>query len=277
MGEIAFYNDKFVGIDDKVVPIQERAHQFGDGIYEVVRVYGGKVFLLEEHLERFRKSADAIDLTFPFSLEKMKEIILEGLSRSEMEEAEIYFQLTRGISPRQHHYPGVPAVFSMTVRNARPLGDKNKGAAAIVLEDERWLNCYIKSLNLLPNIMAKQKAVSKNCGEAIFARDGIVTEGSSSNVFAVKDGVIYTHPATKRILHGITRAKVFELAAQEHIPMKEEEFDVAFLKNADEAFFTSTGVEVMPIHTIDDTKMPEEKPISNKLAEAYENLYKLKV
>ncbi|MCD8509337.1 MAG: aminotransferase class IV [Bacillus sp. (in: Bacteria)] len=172
MGELAFYNDRFVDINENVVPIQERAHQFGDGVYEVVRVYGGKEFLLDEHLERFEKSADAIDLKFPFSLEKMKEIILEGLSRSGIEDAEIYFQLTRGISPRQHHYPDCPAVFSMTVKNARAKLDKKRGGKAITLEDERWLNCYIKSLNLLPNIMAnRRQSLKRQWRQSLFGME----------------------------------------------------------------------------------------------------------
>ncbi|ADU31359.1 D-amino-acid transaminase [Evansella cellulosilytica] len=273
MAEIAFYENKFVDINEKVVPIQERGHQFGDGIYEVVRVYNGQPFLLEEHLERFQKSADAIELVLPFPKEKITAIIDEGITRSEMKEADVYFQLTRGIAPRQHNYPECPAVFSMTVRKARPISNREKGISVITLEDERWLNCYIKSLNLLPNIIAKQKALKNGHGEAILVREGIVTEGSSSNVFAVKDGKLYTHPATKRILHGITRAKVMQLAKELRIPLVEKEFTTDFLKNADEAFITSTSAEVMPIHTIDDTVLPVDRPISSMLVEEFVKLY----
>lgn len=275
MGEIAFYQDRFVHIDEKVVPIQERGHQFGDGVYEVVRVYDGEPFLLKEHMERLVKSAKAIQLQLPYSIEKMEEIMLEGLKRSELKEAEIYIQITRGIHARQHHFPNVSSVFSMVVRPARDVAeeDKENGVKVLTTEDERWLNCYIKSLNLLPNVMAKQKARENDCFEAILVRDGIVTEGSSTNVFAVKDGVIYTHPATKRILHGITRAQVIQLAEELDILVKEEAFSVDFLKNSDEVFITSTTIEVMPVRQIDDVVLKKANPITRRLMNAFIKLY----
>lgn len=276
MGEIAFYQDRFVPVDEKVVPIQERGHQFGDGVYEVVRVYKGKPFLLKEHMERLIKSAQAIHLTLPYSREKIEEIILEGLNRSELMDAEIYFQITRGIYSRQHHYPDVPAIFSMVVRPAKKMvaGDKEKGVSVITTADERWLNCYIKSLNLLPNVMAKQKAIVNGCSEAILVRDGVVTEGSSTNVFVVKDHTLYTHPATKQILHGITRAQVIQLAEKLGIPVVEEAFDLEFLKNGDEVFITSTTIEVMPVRQIDEVELPKDNPVTKKLMAAYDNLIK---
>ncbi|MFA9555970.1 aminotransferase class IV [Evansella sp. AB-rgal1] len=275
MKEVAYYNRQFVDINDPVIPIQERGHQFGDGVYEVVRVYDGKPFLLDEHLVRLKKSAEAIELTLPYSFEQMKGIIEEGLRLSGIENAEVYFQITRGISPRQHHYPEVPAVFSMTVRNARKISDENKrdGISVVILDDVRWANCFIKSLNLLPNIMAKHKAMANGHGEAIFVKDGIITEGSSSNLFVVKDGVIHTHPANKAILHGITRAQVISLAEKRGIPVKEEAFDVNFFLGADEAFITSTSVEMLAIHTInEDTKLSVERPVYRALAEDFTKL-----
>ncbi|MBU9710992.1 D-amino-acid transaminase [Evansella tamaricis] len=278
MGEIAFYQDKFVGIDEKVVPIQERGHQFGDGIYEVVRVYGGVPFLLDEHLLRMEKSADALEMKLPYTTEKIKEIIHEALNRSNYTDADIYFQVTRGISARQHHYPEVPTVFSLTVRPAKAIDEtkRQEGIGVLLVEDVRWLNCYIKSLNLLPNVMAKQKAMAGGYYEAIFQRDGIVTEGSSSNLFVVKDGQLFTHPATNRILHGITRAKVLELAAKLDIPVQEQEFDINFLHQGDEAFITSTSAEVLPIREIGELELPRTRPITDRLAEAFKDLYKVK-
>ncbi|WP_088033175.1 D-amino-acid transaminase [Evansella clarkii] len=275
MGEVAFYKDRFVGIEEYVVPIQERGHQFGDGVYEVIRVYGGEPFLMEEHFDRLERSAAAIDLRLPYRREKLKAIVKEALERSEIKEAEIYFQITRGISPRQHHYPECDAVFALTVRQAKTLDSikREEGVPVTIAEDDRWLNCYIKSLNLLPNVMAKQKAMAKGCAEAIYQRDGIITEGSSSNAFAVKDGVIYTHPATRGILHGITRATVIELAKEMDIAVKEEKFDTEFFLNADEVFFTSTSVEVMPVSEADGTRFPETRPVTLKLSDAFKKLY----
>lgn len=274
--EIAYYKDRFVSVDEKVVPIEERGHQFGDGVYEVVRVYDGEPFLLKEHMDRLVKSCEAIDLKLPYSLKKIEEILLEGLNRSELKEAEIYFQITRGIHARQHHYPDTPSVFSMVVRPAREVDSslKETGAKVLTTEDERWLNCYIKSLNLLPNVMAKQKAKENGCFEAILVRDGVVTEGSSTNVFAVKDGTIYTHPATKRILHGITRAQVIKLAEELDIPVVEEAFSVEFMKNSDEVFITSTSIEVMPVAQVDDVVLSRENLVTRKLMEAFVALYR---
>ncbi|SDZ04669.1 D-alanine transaminase [Evansella caseinilytica] len=275
MKEIAFYQNRFVDVDEKVIPIQERGHQFGDGIYEVIRVYGGTPFMLKEHLARLEKSAAAIELEMPYTLHELEAIIMEGLKRSGIPEAEVYLQITRGISSRQHHYPDASAVYSMTVREVRAIDEKIRtdGISVILLEDERWLNCYIKSLNLLPNVIAKQKAASGGHGEAIFVRDGIVTEGASSNIFAVKDNVVYTHPATKRILHGITRAKVMELARLQSVAVKEQAFDEVFLKQCDEAFITSTISEVLPIAVVDDVTLPNERPITDGLAAAYRHLF----
>jgi D-alanine transaminase len=121
--------------------------------------------------------------------------------------------------------------------------------------------------------MAKQKAMAKGCAEAIYQRDGIITEGSSSNVFVVKDGVIYTHPAARGILHGITRATVIELAKEMDIAVMEEKFDTEFFLNADEVFFTSTSVEVMPVSEADGTRFPEAKPVTQRLSNAFKKLY----
>ncbi|MDG5786879.1 D-amino-acid transaminase [Evansella sp. AB-P1] len=271
MREIAYYIDQFIDIDDKVIPIQERGHQFGDGIYEVVRVYDGSPFLLNEHMDRLEKSAEGIELQLPYSRAEIIRIIMDGIKRSEMKEAEVYFQVTRGISPRQHHYPDTSSIFSMTIRHARKMGEEKRknGISIMILEDERWKNCYIKSLNLLPNIMAKHKAVGNGCGEAVFEKEGIITEGSSSNIFAVKNNVLYTHPATKAILHGITRAKVIQLAKENNIIVKEEAFTVDFLKDADEAFITGTTTEILPIALVSQSRLPNQRPISTLLIELY--------
>ncbi|WP_456278710.1 D-amino-acid transaminase [Bacillus sp. AK128] len=274
--EIAYYKDQFLTeVNEGVIPIQERGHQFGDGIYEVVRVYNEKPFMLEEHLDRFEKSAEAISMTLPYSREELKEIISEGINRSQEKNVDVYFQVTRGIAPRLHLYPDTPAVYSMVIKPSKQLDEtkKKNGVAVLVMDDERWANCYIKSLNLLPNVMAKQAAVNKGCEEAILVRDGYVTEGSSSNLFVIKDGALYTTPATRHILHGITRKAVFQLAEQLNLPIHEEHFTVEFLQNADEAFITSTTSEVLPINKVDDQSLPTHFNITHQLQDAFKTLY----
>ncbi|WP_416151378.1 aminotransferase class IV [Salipaludibacillus sp. HK11] len=275
MPEIAYYQDSFVDLHAKVVPIQERAHQFGDGIYEVIRVYQGRLFMMQDHLQRLQRSADAIDLELPYSLEEIESICKQGLERSELMDAEIYLQISRGIYTRQHYYPDPPcAAFAMTIKQARVIPDEKriKGVNVMTMEDERWKNCYIKSLNLLPNVMAKQKALQNGCEEAIFQEAGTVKEGSSSNLFAVKAGILYTYPALKGILHGITRKVVLELANELDIPVEETAFSIDFLYDADELFLTSTNMEIMPIRQVDEHILSAERPYSDKLIEQFQKL-----
>ncbi|MFD1738378.1 D-amino-acid transaminase [Bacillus salitolerans] len=273
--EVAYYQDRFLSSTDELaIPIQERGHQFGDGIYEVVRVYNQKPFMMEDHLKRFERSADAIMLQLPYSREEMKAIILDGIQRSGLDNVDVYFQVTRGIAPRIHLFPDTPAVFSMIIRPARELAPEKKqnGVPVLMLEDERWANCYIKSLNLLPNVLAKQHAFKNGCEEAILVKDGFVTEGSSSNLFVVKDEILYTTPATKGILHGITRKAVLQLANTLKIQVKEEHFSPSFLKAADEAFITSTTAEILPINKVDDVLLPTDHTVTKQLQQAFQSL-----
>lgn len=278
--EIAFVNGDFLPINEKVIPIDERGHQFGDGVYEVIRVYNRIPFLLDDHLDRLMVSANAIKikLTHTHTKEELQQIILEGIRRAQIDEAEVYLQVTRGIARRNHLFPDVDPSISMTVREARIAPDERylNGASVTIMEDERWTNCYIKSLNLLPNILSKQEAASKGFHEAVYEKDGKVTEGSSSNVFVIKSGVLYTTPLSKKILAGITRKTVLHVASTLHLPVVEVDMSIQFLKEADEAFFTSTSMEVMPIRDIDGTKVGNGVPgiWTKKLLEGYRKLIK---
>ncbi|NJP36741.1 D-amino-acid transaminase [Alkalicoccus luteus] len=254
MKEIAYYHDRFVDVDERVIPIQERGHQFGDGIYEVIRVYDGEPFTMKEHMERLEKSAEAIGMGLPYSREKIEALALEALERSGIQEAEIYMQITRGIHLRQHHYPDPSEpVLSMVVKEARKLTPEKRaaGVPVITTEEIRWKMCWIKSLNLLPNVMAKQKAMEAGAHEAVFVDQGTVTEGSSSNLFIVKDGTLLTHPATNAILHGITRRVILDIAEELGIPVEERTFTLDELLEADEAFLSSTTMEAASISAVD--------------------------
>lgn len=275
---IAYINGKFVDLDEEVLPIEERGHQFGDGVYEVVLVYDHKPCLLDEHLERLENSAKAIQLDLPYPIDKIKEIILEGLERSQLSDAQIYFQVTRGIASRIHAFPeNVKPSFTMTIKPAREVDAKlyENGVDTLTTTDDRWKNCYIKSLNLLPNILAKQKAVNAEKFEAIFVDDNYVTEGSSTNVFVIKDGTLYTTPLTSNILPGITRSAVLNVAKEANIPVAEENFTVDFLKEGDEVFISSTTIEVLPVRSVDDVTIGEGKPgpITKQLHKLYVDTY----
>jgi D-alanine transaminase len=275
---IGFFNGEFIPVEQQVVPIDERGHNFGDGIYEVIKVYNGEPFLMREHLERMDASAKAIRLEMPYTIEELEGLIREGVQRSGLPNCDVYIQITRGIATRLHAFPkDTPAAVAMTIRESRPVPPQywEDGIGIMLLVDERWVNCYIKSLNLLPNILAKQTASDNGYYEAVFFRDGFITEGSSTNAFAIKDGKLYTTPATKRILHGITRTAVLKLANELNVPVVEEDFTPQFLVDADEAFITSTSIEVMPITNVEGKKIADGKPgpITRQLQAAYRALY----
>jgi D-alanine transaminase len=247
---LAYFNGRFVLLDEPVVPVEERGHQFGDGVYEYLRFYDGRGFMLEEHLDRFYRSADLIRLKADISRAELLAVFGELLDRSGLRDADIYMQLTRGIAPRNHPFPSAPASLSMTVKPWRAVDPelRKKGVSVLLHPDERWMNCHIKSLNLLPNVLAKQAAADQGCFEAVLVReDGLVTEGTSSNMYLVKDGAIRTAPLSNRILPGIKREAVRRLALEAGIPFVEEPFTPAELLEADEAFLTSTGIEIMPV------------------------------
>ncbi|WP_071396192.1 D-amino-acid transaminase [Bacillus tuaregi] len=267
--EIGYINGNYIGLNEKAVPIEERGQQFGDGIYEVIRVYNGKAFMLQEHLERLIKSGNAIKLPIKQKIEDFRSLINEAIVQSGLTDSCVYLQITRGISARNHLFPDVPISISMTVKPIIPLAKsiRENGASAIFHDDERWANCYIKSLNLLPNVLARQTAYEQNCVEAILVRDGMVTEGTSSNVFIVKQGKVYTAPLSRYILAGITRVAVKNICEAESISFIEQSFSKEVLTKADEVFITNTTSEIVPIVEVEGHMIGTGRPgeVSRKL------------
>lgn len=267
---------EFSNRDRLTYPFEERGLQFGDGVYEVIRVYKGSYYLLTEHVDRLFRSAEAIKLSLPFTKKEITQLLVELLEKNNMEnDGKVYLQATRGSVKRDHHFPtDTEANFYAYVedlpRNTEAL--KN-GVKTITTRDVRWENCYIKSLNLLPNVLAKQEAKEKGSFEAILHIDGLVTECSSSNIYLVKNKQIYTFPATKRILHGCVRMRVEEFAKDLDIPFIEEGFTLEDIATADELFLTSSTTEIMPISEVDGQKVGDGTPgpITKQLHVAYEN------
>ncbi|MFD1851121.1 D-amino-acid transaminase [Oceanobacillus bengalensis] len=272
MGKILF-NDTIIE-RKKIIDIEDRGYQFGDGIYEVIGVYGGKLFMLDEHLERLERSAKELQLALPVRLTILKEKIVELVSTNGLHEGVVYLQISRGVAERWHQFPSddVTPVLVAYTKVEETLSDaENHGAKAVLTEDIRWLRCDIKTLNLLPNVLAKQKAIENNAVEAILHRGDIITEASASNVFIVKSGELYTHPADNYILNGITRRKIFALCEKLNMKVNEETFTVAELLRADEVFVTATKLDIIPIIKVDDTIIGDGKPgdIVRNIVEAY--------
>ncbi|OIJ16052.1 D-amino-acid transaminase [Anaerobacillus arseniciselenatis] len=231
------------------IDIEDRGYNFGDGIYEVMPIYNKQVFTMEEHLQRFEECAAKLEIKMPFDKATIANLLNELKTKNEITEGIVYIQMTRGVSPRAHLYErnveGLITAFSRQM--VFPKEQQQKGIRVYVTEDIRWLRCDIKTINLLGNTMVKREATDNDCKEAVMHRNGTVTEGSSSNLFIVKNGTIHTHPATNLILNGITRQTVIKLAEQNGYNIVEEAFSLEQLKNADEAFITSTTQEITPI------------------------------
>lgn len=275
MYPIILTQKEFKHSEELVYPFEERGLQFGDGVYEVIRLYNGHGYLLEEHVQRLFRSAEAIKLNLNYTEGELITLLKQLIEKNEFkEDGKIYLQVTRGSARRDHVFPesSEPNFYAYIESFPRNLANIQSGVSVITKPDVRWENCYIKSLNLLPNILAKQAAKEQNSYEAILHKDGVVTECSSANVFYVKGGKIFTYPPTKRILHGCVRMRVEQFAKDLSIPFIEEPFTIEDIPTADEMFLTSSTSEVMPIIQVDDQQISNGKPgeISRKLQLAYE-------
>jgi D-alanine transaminase len=268
---VAFINGTFVPMAEAKVSIEDRGFQFGDGVYEVIRTYKGRPFELEAHLARLDRSATALDLKQPYSHDEWTRHILEGIRRAAYPEAKIYVQITRGVAPRDHAYSddATPTVV-MTVREFHPLDRSVQvaGVEAITTEDIRWGRCDIKSVNLLANVLARQQVKQAQVFEAILVNEGLVTEGAVSNVMVVQGGTVVTAPQGSRILSGITRAVVLDLARSEGLPVQERFVSQADVYEADEVFLTGTTVEVLAVIRVDGKVIGDGRPgpIAQRLA-----------
>lgn len=269
-------NERLVEENEANVPFNDRGYNFGDGIYEYVRVYNNRLFTARSHFERLLRSANEIGLELNYTIDGLIELVQELISANKVVTGGVYIQVTRGVAPRDHAFP-TPSVKAMitgfTKSYDRPYKNLEEGINAITTEDIRWLRCDIKSLNLLGNVLAKEYATKYNAQEAIQHRGEIVTEGSSSNAYAIKDGAIYTHPINNLILNGITRKVIKEIAEVNQIPFKEEEFTIDFLKQADEVIVSSTSIEVMPVVKLNGENVGNGQvgPITKKLQEGFTN------
>jgi len=263
MPDIAFVNGRFLPWKDATVSIDDRGFQFGDGVYEVVRTYRGAPFELAAHLDRLNRSAKELSLPQPYSRAQWKQWIDQGLGQAGYQEAKVYIQITRGAAPRDHAFPPeIPPTVVMTIREIHPLKlqIRQDGVSARTCEDLRWGRCDIKSLNLLGNVLAREEAKKAGVFEAILVKDGLVTEGSLSNVMAVQSGTIVTAPEGPQILSGVTRTIVLGLAQKEDLPVEERFLSVDSLYAADEVFLTGTTLEVLGVVQIDGRTIGSGRP-----------------
>lgn len=258
MPDIYYVINQFVSQEQSVIPSEERGHQFGDGVYEVVRVYGGRPFLLSWHLERLDRSCRAVGITNPHSAEAWTELIGEAIRRSGYSEAAVYWQVTRGAAPRSHLFPHSQPNVTLTVRQT-PVSDRPSHAKLLCLPDERFANAWVKTLNLLPNVIAKESAKQSGCQDALLVRDGIITEGSSANAWFVRDGKLFTHPDNRYILGGVTRRFLLKLATDLQIPVVEQPLSLDDLDSVSGVFLSGTTIEMLNVGevVVDAAVLPE--------------------
>jgi len=263
MSEI-YLNGKYMPLEEARIPVLDRGFLFGDGVYEVIPVYGGRPFRLLQHMDRLDRSLHAVRLENPLQPGDWEEIFGRLIASTPQPDQLIYLQVTRGADEaRSHLFPqsAEPTVFVMS-RNAKPRDPEiaMSGVGAIVLEDNRWLRCDIKTTALLANVMLRQEAADAGAEEAILIRDGLVTEGSSTNPVVVQEGELLTPPQSNLALPGITRDLVLELARGADMPCTERQITRDELETADEIWICSSSREVQPVTRLDGEPVGEGEP-----------------
>jgi len=258
-----YLNGKLLPIEQAQISVLDRGFLLGDGIYEVIPAFGGKLFRLEQHLQRLDKSLSAVRIPNPHNHSEWQEI-LQRLITSNDNDLSIYLQVTRGVAPkRDHAFPDkvVPTVFAMS--NIIPEPDPatlEKGVNAITLDDIRWKRCDIKAITLLANVVLRQEAHDHNAAEAILIRDGQAMEGAASNLFIVSADTIYTPPKGPQLLPGVTRDLILELSREHGLTIEERNISEQSLNNAQEIWLTSSTREILPVTQLNGNQVGNGRP-----------------
>ena len=274
MPNFAYINNKFVNFKSAKIHIEDRGLQFADSVYEVIAVLDNNLIDLDFHLKRLKYSLRELEIKFTINKKNLTNIFLNLIKKNKTRNGIIYLQITRGIQFREHKYQKnlTPTLIVYTRNKSFNLpGKKFKGVNTITYRDLRWKRRDIKTVNLLPNIIAANMAKKKNAYEAILIQNGKVTEGTSSNIWIIKRNNLITHPANSDILKGVTRTSLLKIIKKTKLKLIEKQFTHKQLFNADEVFLTSSGSFITPILKIDNKKINNGKigNITLKLAEMY--------
>lgn len=271
-----YLNGSYVDADKAVISVNDRGFFFADGVYEVIRVYDGEPFLMDAHMRRMHNGLCSLRIRTD-AAEGLDDVARKLLVDNDLTtgDSTIYMQITRGAAPRKHAFPEgsvEPTVYVAAKRfNLYPSTYFSDGVAAVTVPDTRWTRCDIKSIALLPNVLANQVAHDQDAFEALFVKDGVVIEGSHSNLFGVLDGTLITYPSCNYILSGISREVVLQLARALSIPVREGGIPCERVYDAEELFLSGTTTEVMPVTTVDGRKIGGGKPgpITSRLMKAF--------
>lgn len=264
-----YLNGNFLPIEQAQVSVLDRGFLFGDGVYEVIPVYGGRLFRFQHHNQRLQNSLDGIRLTNPLQDNQWEQLLTTLLQKNAVaqgaqQDYSVYLQVTRGAATKRDHlFPAnvIPTLYA-SCQSIAPVDPSilEQGISVITLQDNRWLRCNIKAITLLPNVLLRQQADDAGASEAILIRDDQAIEGTASNLFAIKNGIIMTPPKGPQLLPGITRDLVLELAQQHSIGFQETPIDVETLRSADEIWITSSTREIVPVTRLDDHTVGSGKP-----------------
>jgi D-alanine transaminase len=267
MSRVAYVNGRYVAHRDAAVHVEDRGYQFADAVYEVCEVKGGRLIDERRHMLRLERSLTELAIPAPMSEASLGVVLREVVRRNHVDDGIVYLQVTRGVAPRNHAFPAPavePSVVVTARRIDRALGEKRarEGVLVITIPENRWARVDIKTVSLLPNVLAKQKAREAGAFEAWFIdRDGFVTEGSSTNAWIVTgDKTLVTRPADFGILRGITRSVILDLAACHGLRVEERRFSVEEAVAAREAFLTAASTLVMPVVGVDGKPIADGKP-----------------
>ncbi len=262
--EISYLNGNYLNKDEIRISPDDRAFLFADGVYEVVKWYKGFFFDMESHVVRLKRSLRELRIGWD-KPEKLASIALELIIQNKLENsyALVYLQVTRGVAPRSHNFPPEgtpPTVYAFAQGEAPGNLHPDKGIKVITREDIRWGRCDIKSVALLANTISFQEAWEKDMKECIFVRNGLITEGSHSNIFFVIDGTIFTHPESNHILSGVTRKNILRIATEAGVKVREEAVPENKIISCQEAFITNTSAELTPVIEMGGVTIGDGKP-----------------
>ena len=258
-----YLNGHFLPLEDAKISVLDRGFLYGDGVYELIPVYGRKPFRLKQHLARLQRSLDGIRLANPHPDTEWERIIRELIARMPFDDQGVYFQVTRGVAKRDHAFPTgtAPTVFMMSNPLALPSADSvEHGVAVVTARDERWLHCDLKTISLLGNVLARQLAVDGGAAEAVLFRDGHLTEASASNVLIVRDGVIVAPPKDNQILPGITYDAAFDLAREGGLAVEVRPIPREEALHADEMWLSSSTKEILAVTKVDGQSFAGGRP-----------------
>lgn len=261
MNNLGYYNGEIDLIENMKIPMLDRCIYFGDGVYEATFAMNHIIFALEEHVERIYNNANLLKINIPYRKEEIKAILSDLAKKVDSDKQFVYWQITRGTALRTHTYPkDIKGNLLVYITPLNFIGMKDEKIKLITLEDTRFFHCNIKTINLLPNVMASQAAEELGCEEAILHRGDRVTEGSHSNVHIIKNGVLKTAPTDNLILPGITRRHVIDICNNNNIPVLEKVFTVKELMDADEILITSSTKLVRAAKEVDGTTVGGNAP-----------------